>query len=67
MRLARVGYLKKRSLQRLLRQTYETQEQIREREQSHKAIRAILAALAKYPTEPGHACYIDCPCQLGKR
>jgi hypothetical protein len=64
--MARGWYLRKRSLQRLLRNTYETQEEIRQREQSLKAIRAILAALAKYPHEPGHACYIDCPCQREK-
>jgi hypothetical protein len=71
--MARVGNLdhhpgpRKRSLQRLLRQTFEIQEENRERERTQKAVRAILDALVKYPTEPGHACYIDCPCQLGKR
>jgi hypothetical protein len=67
MHLARVGNIKKRSLQRLLRQSFEIQEENTEREQSRKVIRAILDALAKYPGEPGHACFIDCPCQREKK
>jgi hypothetical protein len=66
MHLARVGYIKKRSLERLLRQSFQIQEQNEERDRSLKAIRAILDALAKYPGEPGHACFIDCPCQREK-
>jgi hypothetical protein len=65
--VARSGYLRQRSLQRLLRNTYQTQEENKERERSHEVIRAILDALAKYPGEPGHACFIDCPCQQEKR
>jgi hypothetical protein len=57
---------RKRSLERLLRRTYEIQEDNRERERSRKAIRAIIDALAKYPTEPGHACFADCPCQISR-
>jgi hypothetical protein len=73
MRLARVGYLKKRSLQRLLRQTFEIQEENKERERSNKAIRAILDALVKYPTEPAthvtsivpvNSESVDCPVRV---
>jgi hypothetical protein len=71
--VARVGNIdhhpgpRKRSLERLLRKSFEIQEENEERNRSLKAIRAILDALAKYPDEPGHACGIDCPCQREKR
>jgi hypothetical protein len=67
--MARVGDLdhhpgpRKRSLEKLLRRTFEIQEDKEEQDRSRKAVRAILDALAKYYWEPGHACFIDCPCQ----
>jgi hypothetical protein len=58
---------RKRSLEKLLRRTFEIQEDKEEQDRSRKAVRAILYALAKFPNEPGHACFIDCPCQQEKK
>jgi hypothetical protein len=60
------SYRHKRSLQRLLRKVFEIQEENKEVARSRKVISDILTALAKYPGEPGHACFADCPCQKSK-